>query len=432
MVEGGCSKLSRDERRLRPLPPISLLLLTPPADAFDDRPASQSVSQCRRCGGSLIPPHPCTSPRRVAVVERRIANEKLFILQTENARVLQAWWRHMLMVAHGKIMLRRKRQQLTASIKIQAVYRSYRSRRLQREMHERALANWAVVITGTYDMLRHMAANKIINWWRPRIRMLKSDRNATQIQRIFRGHLGRIRFAMELYNHFMSAASKIQEQWRVHRARQLRLWMASMRDHSAAQIQRCFRAYKLRAFLWESRRFNQERLANESALAKQAAAADKDSERLLRALRSGEERAARTIQRAYRHHAAMVRGHTQKTLELERRLRAASEEEARVAAMQARQKAAKSGKGRMKSFLRSWGKAGAAKSHNIKSVKEKTAELRKKAGEGDVKETGVRGILGRKNDKEAQEQELMHENAVMNKHTRTSMPNKLEQREAVF
>ena len=51
-------------------------------------------------------------------------------------------------------------------------------------------------------------------------------------------------------------------------------------------------------------------------------------------------------------------------------------------------------------------------------MKEKTAELRKKAGEEDVKETGVKGILGRKNDKEAQEQELMHENAVMNKHTR--------------
>ena len=51
----------------------------------------------------------------------------------------------------------------------------------------------------------------------------------------------------------------------------------------------------------------QERLATESALAKEAAAVNKDAERLLRALRNGEERAARIIQRAYRHHASMVR-----------------------------------------------------------------------------------------------------------------------------
>ena len=44
---------------------------------------------------------------RVLVIERRIENERLFILHTDAAIRLQGWWRQIMLVAHGKIMLRR-------------------------------------------------------------------------------------------------------------------------------------------------------------------------------------------------------------------------------------------------------------------------------------------------------------------------------------
>ncbi len=132
-----------------------------------------------------------------------------------------------------------------------------------------------------------------------------------------------------------------------------------------------------------------------------------------------QDRAAIKIQRVYRAHRKRKEHAAAEQLEREKALRAALEEEERIARMKARRAAAKSTNGKAKKLVKGLGDKFMIKKDQVVDVKTKIADAKKALGN----DTFVKGSrwTGRTHPQEKKERDMMLDNAILNNHTRTSV-----------
>jgi hypothetical protein len=353
---------------------------------------------------------------------RAIVTQERKALVDASRSLLQRWFRHELVRMRFLVAFAEMREEKQAAIKIQALFRGHSLRYKQACSHALNTAHWGFFYCFVYRVSFKNAMAKLVQTrFRAYIRQRVEERAAVNIQRLWRGHAARVLKALLLYRRFEAASKAVQRIVRVHLQRKQRKLLIQERELASHQIQRCFRAWRLRKYLRDMRtRTIQTRAAAVSA-SKEQLLVERHRQLIEGMLNRGKEIAATKIQRQFRAHRARKQRAASARMKAEAAMRAEMQRQERLERMQDRKAKAKTLEGRTKKLVKGFGEGLTTVKADKVDVKKKVAEAKAKAGDFASTLTSKAPWTGRKHPKEQEERNQMLDGAVLNHHTRTSV-----------
>jgi len=329
---------------------------------------------------------------------------------------IQRWWVSRRARMHFLIVKAELKMERDMAVKIQACYRGHRVRYNKALRKARLVSHWGFFSYYVYHRkFKGEMATLIQQGYRAMMKSRWEHRAATNIQRVWRGGMAREMYAEMLYERAERAALVIQRTWRLHVARRRRKMMIAMRRAAAHSIQRCFRAWRFRKYLRDTRaQALAKRFEGENAF-KEQMLEEKHRQLLEGLMMKGQNIAAAKIQRQYKGYLFRKKEAAKTRMREEADRREAMQREERLARMKERKAQAKSTEGRLKEGLKGVGSMFSVKASEGKPLAKRVEEAKLKLNYS-VKLPKI-NFSGRKNTEEEEYRKQMLDGAVMNHHT---------------
>jgi hypothetical protein len=330
---------------------------------------------------------------------------------------IQRWWVSRCARMHFLVAKAEMQAERDAAVVIQALFRGHWVRYDKALKKARLVSHWGFFAYFVFHRkFKGEMATLIQRGFRVMMKNRWEHRAATNIERVYRGYLARVLKAQLLYERYTFASKAGQRIWRIHVARKKRKMLHAQRRAAAFCIQRCFRAFRFRKYLRDTKMNALAKRSEGEHAFKEQMLEEKHRQLLEGLLHKGQHIAAMKIQRQYRGYLFLKKEAAKLRMRAEADRREAMQREERIEAMKARKAKAKSSEGRLKEGFKGLSNMFTKKEDAGDKPLAKRIEDAKAKLNFSVKLPKV-NFSGRKNTEEEQLRNEMLDGAVMNHHT---------------